>query len=234
MPPANAGQRYPAEPLTSEEVRRLLAACGRRGPCGVRDQALLWVLWRTGARVGEVLALRPHHVAEGAIRLTACLKGGDERVLPVEPEMQAAVDRWMEHRRARGVNGAAPLFCSLRGHALDPSHIRRLLARLGRKAGLERRVHAHAFRHAFASELALAGAPLVAIQDALGHRSAATTQTYLRRVTCAELGAALARRPLPDWVLLPDPEPDRLDRFVWQPEDLIWTPPPPAPEPQEP
>src|SRR5437667_4707792 len=76
LTPGNAGRRYPAEPLAPEDVRLLLRAVGRRGPCAARNEALLWALWRTGARIGELLALRPHHVENDAVRIVARLKGG--------------------------------------------------------------------------------------------------------------------------------------------------------------
>lgn len=198
--PANAGQRYPADPLSPDEVRRLVAACSRRGPCGAWDQALLLVLWRCGLRCSEALRLRPSDVGDSSLRVLARLKGGQERVLPLEPGVRAAVDRWGDLRRLRSVPAGAPLFCSLRGRPLDSSHVRRLLPRLGRRAGLDRRVHAHALRHAAAFELAQAGVPVHAIAGFLGHRSIATTAAYVRRLSSAELEAAVAARSCPAWL----------------------------------
>jgi site-specific recombinase XerD len=75
-----------------------------------------------------------------------------------------------------------PIFCTLRGNELNQSYVRHLLPRLARRAGIEKRVHAHALRHSFAVELEREGAPLSTIRDLLGHSSAAVTDRYLRRV----------------------------------------------------
>jgi len=76
----------------------------------------------------------------------------------------------------------APIFCTLQGGRIDSSYVRRLLPRLARKAGIDRRVHAHGLRHTYAAELAREGTAINVIRDALGHTSLAVTDRYLRDV----------------------------------------------------
>ncbi len=96
--------------------------------------------------------------------------------------------------RALRTLGDAPLFCSLAGRPLDLSYVRHLLPRLARRAGIERRVHAHGLRHAFAVDMVRSGAPLYVVRDALGHASVATTQVYLSRVGAHEAVEAMRNR----------------------------------------
>jgi site-specific recombinase XerD len=79
---------------------------------------------------------------------------------------------------------------------MDQSYVRHLLPRLARKAGVERRVHAHGLRHAFAVDMVRSGTPLYVVRDALGHSSVATTQVYLSRVGAHEAVDAMRAR---DW-----------------------------------
>ena len=120
-------------------------------------------------------------------------KGGKRRVVGVDSGTVALVGRWLDMRGRRGVAGAT-LFCTLAGRPMDQSYVRHLLPRLARKAGVERRVHAHGLRHAFAVDLVRAGAPLYVVRDALGHSSVATTQVYLSRVGAHEAVDAMRNR----------------------------------------
>jgi site-specific recombinase XerD len=103
------------------------------------------------------------------------------------------VSRWIELRGKRR-RASGPLFCTLAGRPLDQSYIRHVLPRLARKAGIERRVHAHGLRHAFAVDMVRSGAPLYVVRDALGHASIATTQVYLSRVGAHEAVDAMRNR----------------------------------------
>ncbi|MDH4104210.1 MAG: tyrosine-type recombinase/integrase, partial [Thermoleophilia bacterium] len=107
-------------------------------------------------------------------------------VVGVDAGTVALVSKWLEVRRKRGIPGGALLFCTLAGRPMGQSYIRHLLPRLARKAGIERRVHAHGLRHAFAVGLVRSGAPLYVVRDALGHASVATTNVYLSRVGAHE------------------------------------------------
>ncbi len=162
----NRGVRLPGEALSATDVRALLAACGR-GATGIRNRALLVVLWRAGLRTAEALALRPsdRDAAGGLVRGRGGT-GGRPRWAGIDPEALAAVDAWLERRRTLDLGGRARarLFCTLRGGPLDPGYFRHAVKRLARRAGLRRRVHRHGLRHAYADELVREGAPLHKVQ----------------------------------------------------------------------
>ncbi len=191
----NRGRQLPGEALAASDVRALLAACGR-GATGIRNRALLVVLWRAGLRTAEALALRPSDVdAAGGLLRVRRGKGGRPRWAGIDPEAIAAVDAWLERRRALGLGARVPLFCTLRGGPLDPGYCRHAVKRLARRAGLRRRVHLHGLRHAHAVELVREGAPLHEVQAQLGHSSLAVTSRYLAHVTPEDLAARARRRP---------------------------------------
>jgi site-specific recombinase XerD len=95
----------------------------------------------------------------------------------------------MERRSQLGIQTRA-LFCTLGGSPLDPSYVRKLLARLAGKAGIEKRVNPHALRHSHAAELAAEGVPVKVIQGQLGHANLAVTDRYLRHVLPVDQVAA--------------------------------------------
>ncbi len=139
---------HPPEVLDDNEVRALMAACSPVAPSGLRNRALIAILYRGGLRVSEALSLRPKDVdqATGALRILFG-KGGRARTAGLDPGALAVLRRWMDARRQWGVNGVHPIFCTRSGRPTTTAYIRRLLPRLGRKAGIEKRVHAHGLRH---------------------------------------------------------------------------------------
>ena len=188
------GTKLDADLLTATEIELLMRQCSRRAPTGVRNRALIAVLWRCGLRIGEAIALAPKDFEpDSGVLVVQRGKGGKRRVVGVDAGTVALVGRWLEVRRKRGIPGG-PLFCSLAGRPMDQSYVRHLLPRLGRKAGVERRVHAHGLRHAFAVDMIRSGAPLYVVRDALGHESVATTQIYLSRVGAHEAVEAMRKR----------------------------------------
>src|SRR5437773_2429724 len=189
------GAKLDVDLLTCDEIERLMRECSRRAPTRVRNRALIAVCWRCGLRIGETLALAVKDFDPDSGTLVVQRgKGGKRRVLGVDAGTAALIGRSLEARRKRGIPGGGPLFCSLAGTPLDLSYVRHLLPRLARKAGIERRVHAHGLRHAFAVDLVRSGAPLYVVRDALGHASVATTQVYLSRVGAHEAVDAMRSR----------------------------------------
>lgn len=189
------GSKLDQDLLTDGEIELLMRQCSRRAPTGVRNRALVAVLWRCGLRIGEALALAPKDLDPDAGTLIVQRgKGGKRRVVGVDAGTAALVGRWLEVRRKRGIAPGAPLFCSLTGRPMDQSYVRHLLPRLARRAEIERRVHAHGLRHAFAVGLVRSGAPLFVVRDALGHASVGTTQVYLSRVGAHEAVEAMRSR----------------------------------------
>jgi integrase/recombinase XerD len=205
--PANAGKRYPAETLTRKEVHALIAACSNRAPTGVRNRALIVLLYRGGLRISEAIGhsqkryppLYPKDIDRAAGTVTVLHGKGDKRrTIGLDPEAFAVVERWLEKRQKLGISARAPLFCTLDGGRLDSSYVRRLLPRLAARAGIDKRVHAHGLRHSMAAEMAQENVPINLIQDALGHSSLATTDRYLRHVHPQQLIAAMRARTWED------------------------------------
>jgi site-specific recombinase XerD len=182
--------RRPSEILTADEIGQLLRACGR-GRTGIRNRALLVLLWRSGLRISEALALRPADVdhGTGAIRVLRG-KGDRARTAAIDSSGLAWIVAWAPYRPT----GARWLFCTLQGRRLAPSYVRGWLGRLRARTGLAKRVHAHGLRHTYAVELAREGVPLHTIQGALGHAHASTTAVYLAHYDPRELLAVAAAR----------------------------------------
>lgn len=186
--PANAGKKYPAEVLTEAEVASLIRACSPKAPTGIRNRALISVMYRAGLRVSEALALFPKDVDADAGTVTVLHGKGDKRrIVGLDPGAFAVLARWLDRRTPLGLNGRTPIFCTLKGASLKSAYVRALLPRLAAKAGIEKRVHPHGLRHTHAAELAREGTPLNLVQAQLGHSSLATTDRYLRHIAPEEL-----------------------------------------------
>jgi site-specific recombinase XerD len=180
---ASTSRRRPPEVLSEVEAIALLKACSTRAPTGVRNRALIAVLWRCGLRVSEALSLelRDVDLEAGTVRVRHG-KGDRSRTVGLNEQTTVLLARWIDRRRGLGPGARAPIFCTLAGGRIDTSYVRRLLPRLAAKAGIDRRVHAHGLRHTYASELAREGTAINVIRDALGHTSLAVTDRYLRNV----------------------------------------------------
>ncbi len=186
--PANKGERYPAEILSPEEVARLFQACSGRAPTGVRNRALITLLYRAGLRISEALDLKPKDIDRkaGTIRVLHG-KGDKARTVGIDAASFASIERWMDRRKELRLTGRSRLFCTLQGKPIDSSYIRHMMKRLGSKAGIEKRVHAHGLRHSLAAELAAERKPMNVIQAQLGHGSLATTSRYLAHIRPQQL-----------------------------------------------
>ena len=192
MPP-NKGRKLPPELLTADDVRALLAACSATAPTGLRNRALLVVLYRAGLRLDEALSLAPVGVDAGAGILQVGHRGAG-RAAGIDPGALAIVEEWLKVRAGLGLGEDAPLFCTLSGGPLHPAYVRQLLPRLAAKAGIGKRVHAQGLRHTHAAELAAEGLPVEVIRAQLGHESLASTDRYLRRIPPKDRIGALQRR----------------------------------------
>src|SRR6185312_6874794 len=177
--PPNYGLKFPAEVLTPDEVNRLINACPRRGPSGLRNRALIVLLWRSGLRCSEALSLYPKDVdADNGLLNVLRGKGGKRRAVGIDPMALAVLERWLEKRRQLGISTYAPLFCTIAhdelggpGRPLRSAYVRSMFKRVGRRAGIAKRVHPHGLRHTHAFELAQEGVPVHQIQVQLGHSS---------------------------------------------------------------
>jgi site-specific recombinase XerD len=191
----NKGRTYPPEVLTEDEVKALIRACSNRAPTGIRNRALITVMYRAGLRLSEALALKPKDVDPDAGTVTVLHGKGDRRrVVGLDPGSMAIVLRWVERRQSLGLTGRTHLFCTLEGRPLHASYVRTLLHRLGDRTGIEKRVHPHGLRHSMSFELMMEGVPVPIIQQQLGHASLATTQRYLDHIAPNDLVEAMQRR----------------------------------------
>jgi site-specific recombinase XerD len=180
-------RRLEADLLTRSEIEAVLEQCPEGEWTGSRNRTLITVLWRTGLRISEALALREKDIdlVEGRLVVQRG-KGGKRRVVGLDQGTIDVLQQWLTRRTEIAPPAGAPLFCTRRGGPIDASYIRQLLPRLARAADVQKRVHAHGLRHMFATELQTEGAPLSMIRDLLGHSSLATTDTYLRRLGAGE------------------------------------------------
>jgi integrase len=201
--PGNHGRRFPPEPLTPDEVLRLLAAIPGNTKAGIRNRALIAFLWRTGLRIDcEALELRPHHVDFAAYRVTVLNgKGGKRRIVAADAFALAQLSPWVMERAMLNVPASAPLFCSVSqpnpGQRLWSAYVREAIHEYGRRAGIPKRVHPHGFRHTLTCDLIREGFPLSHAQSQLGHSSIATTAIYARGLGADAAFDAIAERPMP-------------------------------------
>lgn len=199
--PPNTGLTFPPEPLTAAEVLRMLDACAVT-KAGVRNRALIALLWRTGLRVSEALDLRPHHIDFAAKRVTVLHGKGDKRrTVGIDVGALLAVQSWLLERATLGVKPTAPLFCTIQrpgiGGLMHDAYIRAFLHKLGELVRIEKRVHPHGFRHTLACDLIREGFSITDVQNQLGHSSPATTAIYLRGLGADEAFERVAAREWP-------------------------------------
>ncbi|WP_380168662.1 tyrosine recombinase [Jannaschia sp. R86511] len=182
--------------LDEPEARRLCeaaAAAADGGAVGLRDHALVEVLYATGARVGEVVGVDLADVDRERRALRVTGKGDKERVVPLGLPALRAVDRWLAEGRPELATPTSPpaLLLGRRGGRLDQRQARDAVARTARAAGLAD-VHPHALRHSAATHVLDGGADLRLVQELLGHATLTTTEIYTH-VSQARLLAAYHR-----------------------------------------
>ena len=143
---------------------------------GLRDTAVLTLLWGCGLRISEALSLQGCDAPLPQV-LRIAGKGGKERIVPVIDTARAAVDAYVR-ACPHDVTGEGALFRAIRGGALAPRAIQKVMAQARMQLGLPASATPHAMRHSFATHLLNAGGDLRAIQELLGHASLSTTQAY--------------------------------------------------------
>ena len=165
--------------LSEEEVERRLAAPDVATPAGLRDKAMLELLYATGLRVSELVGLRLPQIDLKGGFLLAFGKGSKERVVPVGEEAERSLARYLAELRpqlAKGRHDA--VFVNLRGAPMTRQGFWKILKALGLRAGIDRPISPHMLRHSFATHLLEHGADLRAVQAMLGHSDIATTEIY--------------------------------------------------------
>jgi integrase/recombinase XerD len=179
----HAARAWPSLPtyLSAEEVDRLLEAPDTSTPRGLRDRALIELLYATGLRVSELVRLRQSDVVLDQGFLTTLGKGGKERMVPIGESAVSWVRRYLAGGRGEilGPRTSPWLFVSgPRGTPLTRVGFWKLLKRHGAAVGVDGRLTPHVLRHSFATHLLDRGADLRAIQMMLGHADLSSTQIY--------------------------------------------------------
>jgi integrase/recombinase XerD len=176
---------WPALPkfLSIEEVDTLLAQPDTSTPLGLRDRALIELLYATGMRVSELVGVRAADLHLDEQYLTCIGKGNKERLIPIGEQAAAWIEKYQASVRpglTRHVKGRATpqLFVNARGGPLSRVGFWKILKGYGRQASLPRTLSPHVVRHSFATHLLERGADLRAIQMMLGHADLSTTQIY--------------------------------------------------------
>jgi integrase/recombinase XerD len=166
--------------LSIPEVQRLLNSPDSPKPSGVRDAAMLELLYAAGLRVSELVNLRIQDVQLEAGFVRVIGKGSKERIVPIGQYAREKVQFYLEHARSRLVKdrSSAYLFVARAGRPMTRQGFWKLLRQYARAAGLFKKVTPHSLRHSFASHLLEGGADLRAVQVMLGHADISTTQIY--------------------------------------------------------
>ena len=166
--------------LSVEEVDRLLAQPDTNTTAGLRDKAMIELLYSTGLRVSELCGLKTADLQMETGCLRCIGKGNKERLVPVGRRALQSVQEYLKKSRPEilGEKTSPYLFASRTGRAMNRIMFWKLLGAYGRKAGLRRTLSPHMLRHSFATHLLDRGADLRSVQMMLGHADIATTQIY--------------------------------------------------------
>lgn len=161
--------------LTYDEVERILESANGKDESGLRDRAILELLYSSGLRVGELVSLKIEdiNIAEGTLKIRG--KGNKERIVPVG---SYALNAIFDYIKKRSNSRASYIFLNKKGEKITARSVERIVKRYARIAGISKKVTPHVFRHSFASHLLDRGADLRTVQELLGHSDITTTQIY--------------------------------------------------------
>lgn len=166
--------------LSVEDVKLLLNTPNTKKPIGIRDAAMLELLYGTGTRVSELVNLKLQNVNMEACFVRIFGKGSKERVVPMGLYAKEKIDRYIKESRPLLLkkNVSQHLFISRLGKAMTRQSFWKLLKQYGQQTGIKKKITPHSLRHSFASHLLEGGADLRAVQVMLGHVDISTTQIY--------------------------------------------------------
>ena len=173
------GKKIP-DVLSFEEVTRLLKAPNYHRAGGIRDKAILELMYATGLRVSEVANLKVSdlNLEIGFLRCKG--KASKERIVPLGRMAVKFLKRYLEEARPKllGRNVSSNVFLAQGGRGLSRQSVWKMIKRMVKKAGIRKKVSPHTLRHSFATHLLERGASLRSVQELLGHTSITTTQIY--------------------------------------------------------
>jgi len=197
FPKVKAARRKLPVTLNTEEVRRLIERPATGTVLGLRDRAILTLLYGTGIRASECAGLREKDIDWQERTIHVVGKGGHERTIPLNAEVCHIMK---QYQFARGpLKNQAQFFRSREGGALSRNAVYERVRSTARAAKIERRVSPHQLRHTFATHLIKAGVGLVTVRDLLGHRLITSTQIYIH-LTAQDLRQAADRHPIADLI----------------------------------
>ena len=163
--------------LSVETAQRLLDAEDDKAPLLIQDQAMFELMYSSGLRVGELVALNLiDEPAQGEVTVTG--KGSKTRTVPVGAKARAALGSWLSMRSKIAAPDERALFVGARGRRISPSRVWHRLTAWAKRRGIAEHVHPHMLRHSFASHMLQSSQDLRAVQELLGHASISTTQVY--------------------------------------------------------
>jgi len=163
--------------LSVETAQRLLDSQEEKEPLLRQDQAMFELLYSSGLRVGELVALDlGDDPAQGEVTVTG--KGSKTRTVPVGAKAREALNAWLAIRSQVAVPDEKALFVGARGRRIAPSRVWHRLTAWAKRRGIAEHVHPHMLRHSFASHMLQSSQDLRAVQELLGHASISTTQVY--------------------------------------------------------
>ena len=173
-------ERYLPQTLNEVQVEQLIESIAVNRPLGLRDRAMVELLYGSGLRISELTNARLEHLQleEHVIRVTG--KGNKTRLVPVGAKAREAIERYLAEERPRHVRRrtGSELFLSVRGSKLTTVRCWQIVKERAQQAGLQQTVYPHLLRHSFATHLLTNGADLRIIQEMLGHADISTTQIY--------------------------------------------------------
>ena len=167
--------------LTEEECVALMEAADKPTPTGIRDRAMLELLYSGGCRVDEVLKLTMQSVDMDNEVVKVNGKGSKERLVILGKQAKYWIAAYLEHARPSLLleMGENILFLARNGKGMTRNNVWHMMQGVAKKAGIEKHVHPHILRHSFATHLLKNGADLMVIKELMGHESIASTQIYL-------------------------------------------------------
>lgn len=183
--------RHLPDILSTEEIDRIIATVDTSSTKGMRDSAMLEVLYSCGLRVSELTSLRLSDLffGEGYIRVIG--KGDKQRLVPVSSAARDKIQHYLEERRSAR-SGEEVVFLNNRGGQLTRVMVFTILKQATLRAGIDKHISPHTFRHSFATHLLEGGASIRQVQEMLGHESILTTEIY------THLDSSHLRRTLED------------------------------------
>jgi len=205
-----SSKKLPGEIYSKDQINIILKSISKKCPTGLRNRALIAVLYGAGLRISEALDLLPGDIDLEIGKITVRHGKGDKfRVVGIPESYCGIIQLWLDKRKALGVNGSKPLFCTITnkskgkrllspGDKMSSDYVRGFMARISkrieRKTGNKMRVHSHGFRQTMASELVQEGCNIIEVQDQLGHSNLNTTQKYIKKIAPQQLVDRMFKR----------------------------------------